>query len=392
MGARIWKEVLCRGRQRDRFGNWFAIGSKQIADAYRNANKMVSRGVPVPCVWEHQNAHAGDPAEARARYAKFTFGHIAGARINDRGNLDLLHDVPDAKDADQLLKTRYVSPKVFPVGFSDSRGGEYAGATIAHVAATPTPVQWWQRPFEFSQSKALYLSYTSEGDAVAEEAKDSAGSTSGRPDDEFQRLVDALREVGLTVPDEVNDIAGLIIAVKAGGKPRGDNDDDDDDDEDDEEFTLPPESGSEVEPAPASTPSGATPGNVPTLMSDERAAPLRNVTRRDLAHRARRLWETGRVDRPTAQRMLGELKVVELSFTTAGDLHGCKIASEIAAYERLPKGLAWKPNGQRPKGEPLEMSLTLESPPSQLAGTKGVDPAVLKYQEELARNLSAGTK
>jgi len=38
--------------------------------------------------------------------------------------------------------------------------------------------------------------------------------------EEFDVLLEALRDAGLTIPDEVTDVRGLIIAVKAGGGPR----------------------------------------------------------------------------------------------------------------------------------------------------------------------------
>jgi hypothetical protein len=37
---------------------------------------------------------------------------------------------------------------------------------------------------------------------------------------EFSELIESLRDRGIVVPDEVIDMTGLIIAVKAGGGPR----------------------------------------------------------------------------------------------------------------------------------------------------------------------------
>ncbi|HYH65586.1 MAG TPA: hypothetical protein VD866_12890, partial [Urbifossiella sp.] len=171
MAWKEWKEVLLPGRQRDRHGNWFTITRRNIRQADRNVGLMLSRGVSIPTVWEHVKVEAGDTDARKAAYARYTFGHIGGRRINERGALELLHEGRDPRDREQLLKTRFVSPKVCP-GYSDSKGGEYRGTTIAHVAATPTPVQFWQRPFgaELSRRKSLYLSYTPEEREMADEA------------------------------------------------------------------------------------------------------------------------------------------------------------------------------------------------------------------------------
>ena len=63
MTIRLWKEVLLPGRQRDRHGSWFRFSRNDILAANRNCNRMLSRGVPIPCVWEHQDVEAGDSAE-----------------------------------------------------------------------------------------------------------------------------------------------------------------------------------------------------------------------------------------------------------------------------------------------------------------------------------------
>ena len=229
----IWKEVLLPGRQRSPEGEWYRFGPGHIRRAYRNTVKMLSRGVSLPCVWEHVGVEAGDDDGRKAAYAKHTFGHITAARINGRGALELEHEVPNADDVNTLRAVRFVSPKVYP-GYSDSRGGEYRGTTIAHVAATPTPVQFWQRPFELSRGKPLYLSYTPEGRQMADENDDKPEGGKGGDKPEggdggwLNRLIDALRERGMNIPDEVKDPEQLIIAVKSNGSAADDFDDDED--------------------------------------------------------------------------------------------------------------------------------------------------------------------
>lgn len=351
MGFRLWKEVLCRGRQQDRFGRWFTVDGGRIQESFRNANKMLERGVPIPCIWEHQQFEAkdADNPEKKARYAKLTFAHVGGARINDRGNLELRHDCSDPADVKQLRKVRYVSPKLCGAGYEDSRGGKYHGTTIAHVAATPTPVQFWQRPFEFSRDQAFYLSYTPEDAAMAKEDDEGKGGKpkgdEGDGNSELGSVIDALREKGITVPDEVIDWTGLVIAIKASGGSKSDDDlglDDDD-----------------------TTATTAAPG-APMLMSEERSKPLRTRDQKTAASRIRSLYKSGRITRDVATKKIREAESFEFSYSKAGDTNPNKLDAWIEAREDLPKHSAWKPKGD---ATDLELSETrVQDPPTHLTG------------------------
>lgn len=362
MAWELWKEVLVPGRFRDRHGDWFAYSPRQIAQAARNVGRMLSRGVPIPCIWEHVGVEANSPDDVKARYAKHTFGHVAGRRINGRGALELLHRGTDVRDRDQLLKTRFVSPKVYP-GYSDSRGGEYRGPTVAHVAATPTPVQWTQRPFELSRGKALFLSYTPE-DAMADDADtgkkggddegagkkggSGGGATSGGKKT-IADVIEALRSIGMNIPDEATDEAGLIIAIKAGGSAGLDDDGGDD---------LDDLTGG----ASGTTAAG---GGAPMLMSDARAEPLRRHSRKEATARVKALFASGRVDKPTAQRLLREVQAVELSFTRDGEMVSNKLWTKIEVLEDMPANSAWKATGH---ADGRELSTTTVDAPEQLTG------------------------
>lgn len=382
MGTRIWKETLCKGRQRDRWGNWFAFTSDDIRQAHRNVNRMLSRGVPVPCVWEHQPVEAGDPDEHRAAYAKYTFAHVAGSRINARGNLELLHDVPDPADVRQLAKTRFVSPKVYP-SYSDSLGGEYSGTTIAHVAATPNPVQTWQKPFELSRGKALYLSYTPEGKTVAEDTKPKDGDGDGKAGEtkaggkaSLMDVIAALKDVGMNIPDEVTDETGLVIAIKAsGGGGFGGSDDDD---ELDDELPL----GG----AGDTTVAGA---GGPVMMSNgPQTAQWAKAERADMKTRVKNLFATGRVDRPTARQLLRQVGTVEMSFTRDAE-PVCPLLKKIAEHEKKAANSAWQANG----GRSVDLSATAGFDlPEKLRGKEGTDTDVIKRQEELAQQYSVTAK
>lgn len=379
----VWKEVLCLGSGVDRWGRSFKITSQHIKQGHKNARLMLSRGVPCPLVWEHQQDIESNRipkdvkalAEWKRRYAKFTFGHVGGARINGRGNLELRHDVPDANDAKQLPKVRFVSPKLYP-SYSDSRGGRYEGTTIAHVAATPTPVQFWQKPFELSRDDAIYFSYTppdAEGSTVADDDKGDKGDKDKKGKDgkggagsggDLTALIEALREVNLTIPEEVTDIPGLIIAVKAGGKAGGGDDDLNLDDDD-------AASGADAGAGGGTGDTTAAGASAPMLMSDERAEPFRKMTRRDLGGRINKLMKSGRIDRPTAQKLINQAKSIELSFTQDAVLQPNALLTKIEAFESLPKGLAWTGKGGKQASEELELSTTrVDTPKNLTAGGK----------------------
>jgi hypothetical protein len=346
----MWKEVLLPGRQRAADGTWFTVTPADIRRAQANAAKMLSRGVPVPCIWEHLNVEAGDPEEWRAKYAKHTFAHVGGARLNGRGALELLHEGRDDRDRDQLLKTRFVSPKLYP-SYSDSRGGEYRGATIAHVAATPTPVQTWQRPFELSRANALYLSYLPEGDMPEPKKDDLPAGGAGKST--LADVIQALRDTGMNIPDEVTDEAGLVIAIKAGGASGGDDDDLDGD-------GLPDVDGA-----------GATAGGggPPMLMSmtDPTARKWAVDERKDMAARIRQAFATGRIDRPTAKQMLRQAGVVEMSFTRDAEPI-CPLLKKIADAEAKPEWSAWSPTTRQ---DGTSLSTTRVPAPDKLTGGGG---------------------
>lgn len=352
---RIWKEVLCQGRWRDARKRWFTIAPSDIKDAHKNARKMLARGLSVPCVWEHQNIEVGDEpsgtdiAEWKRNYARYTFGHIVDSRVNERGNLDLLHEVPDPQDAAQLVKTRFCSPKVYP-SFSDSRGGEYTGCTVAHVASTPTPVQHTQKPFafEFSSAAAPYLAYTppeknfpatrktpsrpvygesftewldgldlsaldpKEGNTVADKADDTDmdndDDAGGGMAGDLKMLVKALKARGINVSDKVGTLKELIIAVESNG---------------DAEMDEP-----EPEPEPADTAANADAattdaGGPPMVMSTLDANPVRKrravnaakPERDSAAKEIKALFERGMMTPSEFNQLNRQNAAFEMSFT-----------------------------------------------------------------------------
>lgn len=373
----VWKEVLCRGRQCDARGFWFEIGARDIKDGLKNAKLMLSRGVPVPGVWEHQDIEASHIplddaqklAEWKRRYAKYTFGHVAGARVNDRGNLDLAFHVPDEADRKQLAKSKFVSPKLYP-SYSDSRGGRYAGTTVAHVAATPTPVQFWQRPFavELSRNDALYLSFTPGADMADETETVEGEEASGKG--EMGALIEALRGAGLNIPDEVKDIAGLIIAVKASGAVEPDGD----------EFDM-GDDGADLDAGDGMDQTNPA-GGAPLMMS--MTHPDVNVRKQVqlwtgpekklLKQRVKALFSTGRIDATKGRQLARQIDGVSLSFTADAEAVS-PVHKQIADLEKKPANSAWTPRAGK-GGLNLSATRTVGAPSLGGAATaEGVEEA-----------------
>lgn len=215
-----------RDRRRDRYGRWFEFSDADIRDAHENIQKMLKRGVPIPLVFEHVDLEAGDDDEWRANYARHCFGHAGGSRISKAGSLEVRHDVVDPEDVKRLRKCKFVSPKIRP-GWWDSKGGEYTGATVTHIALTPSPVQYNQKPFELSDADGLFLSYADSAPAIAP-GQESSGAEKPPPcpgQDWWDDWLAGLGPVELSAtepPPEVNPVADEKSDDKGEKKDGGD--------------------------------------------------------------------------------------------------------------------------------------------------------------------------
>ncbi len=347
---------------------------------------MIGRGVRVPCVWEHQPG--ADPIELSrgdklANYVKHSFGEIRDARVYGKGVLWLEHEIYDPADAaTPQLKRLQVSPKLYP-GFSDSRGGEYRGAVVGHVAATPSPVQFWQKPFELSQGTALFLSYGNVGPDMAkeldEEMPEEVETPEVEPEEtpvggrsaELAALVDALREYGINIPDECEDLKHVIIAIKAakGGQGAVDG---------------MPASAGDQQTAPSAGP--------PMMMSDRRAvASHQKAQRKCMVADVKALYATGRIGRQKKLELERKIAAVELSFYEDGELTPNKLAVELEVLAALPANTAWKANGQTA----IELSNTeLEPHPESMTrgGPSKTEAEVVEETKRRARAYNPAAK
>jgi hypothetical protein len=291
---------------------------------------------PVPVCWEHRDdAKPGrlsrdDAASARA---KGTAGFVDKYEIDAKNRVFATVDVPDEVDARQAEKTRFCSPEIAP--FVDDKGKDW-GEVFTHVALTPRPVQTDQTPvtrLSLTYAGPIRLSVDpKEGKDMADEADDKgkkkpyeAPKNDTPVDEGIKAVIEALRGVGMNIPEEVKDCETLVVAIKASGS--GDEDYDDDDDQ---------------------TPENVGPANGPVQMSLQKANErAEKLTRKDLEREVDRLLKTGRITPPIATGLKTRLSTVRLSFDDNGDPKPNAVTAEIEAYKKLPANQSWSKRGKR---------------------------------------------
>ena len=233
----VWKETLLPGTMVDpKTKRQFTVTPEEVATGHKNLKRMYSKGLNVPSIWEHLDVEENDDEEWKANYARNTFGRVGDSKISKvrdveagiasrPGTLLVRFDVHDEKDAEQLKKTGFVSPKIYKSGYLDSQGEEYEGLTVAHIAASPTVVQWWQKPFKMSQDETLYLSCI-----VPKEPEVSRSS-----DDTSTRYEDWLAALDQLYPDDALTLSAIEEEEEEEEEEEPDDSDLEDEDADDED-------------------------------------------------------------------------------------------------------------------------------------------------------------
>jgi hypothetical protein len=185
-----------------------------------------------PLIWEHDwnaeaiplrvllSAMAGDERrEFAAGFAKNVFGHASRYYLRDeRGQPALWAEARIKADAAPRFEVaRYVSPRVD----HDYRAGDgtyWPGATVHHIAATPRPVQLSQLPVMLSgligpgrSRRSAILSRVFLGATMADEKDDEGGE--GGADAGLKKLLTALANFGINLPEGINSIEDLGLAI-----------------------------------------------------------------------------------------------------------------------------------------------------------------------------------
>ena len=162
--CKIWKDALLPGVWVTAKGQVFECTETDLRHFHDRTKEQIKHGAPIPWTWEHQHDDNGSKqlsaSDLLAKWAQNTGGHIHDVRLGDDGALEVLMDVDDA-DRPKLEATKYVSPDIRhnwrdrngPE--SDALGPYWPGQSFAHIAVTPMPVQYPQRPFDFSAPVSL---------------------------------------------------------------------------------------------------------------------------------------------------------------------------------------------------------------------------------------------
>lgn len=329
------KDVLYPGAYRLPDGRRVNYSRQEVERLAKRANEMLAHGLHIPVCWEHQDGIRVSRAERLADRARLNLGHVVAARAHPEGFLEIDIDVPNDEDAKRLPSARFVSPQ-FEFDITDSDDRKWDGRSLTHVAVTPRPVQHRQQPFRPKAQEALGVvsraverlsldGYLGEKEKMAEE-NDTSADDGGAEGGSLGDLIEALKGAGLSIPDEVQDIAGLIIAVKASSGNTADTTDSTD--------TIPDATGDTEGVSEAS--------GGPVMMSadaqkriDALEARLVQSERKSLERRVRDLLRLGKVPKAIHDRLLADLKTERLSLDQAGNLQAGKLLAQVEAYEAL---------------------------------------------------------
>ncbi len=235
--ARLRKDFLLPGTWTLADGRTVRYSRADAAEQVQRTNELVAAGVPIPLYREHQ----GTPGQfitpdylsmSVADKARNTLGWVEGAELDDAGIACAILQVPDDDDARNLAAIRFASPEL-AYDAPDGTGRVWRGRSMTHLAATPRPVQLGQRPFQrlsLNETDRRPVRLSLEGymadDTPTPDDADTPDVPDVKPDadtpqdlpgksDDFVALVQALRDAGLNIPDEVQDLQHLVIAVKA---------------------------------------------------------------------------------------------------------------------------------------------------------------------------------
>jgi hypothetical protein len=108
--------------------------------------RMKKKGLPVPIPWEHQEGAKPDPAARLANQAKHNAGHVDDMFLDRNGALWGKLNIPRDDHARQIKENvKFVSPEIDDEW--EDGDGEVWHDIITHVAVTPRPVHYKQKPF-----------------------------------------------------------------------------------------------------------------------------------------------------------------------------------------------------------------------------------------------------
>jgi len=402
--ATVWKDILWAGKWTYADGRVLRVSPATIRTALANGTRMLSSGLDVPFCWEHQPDTFPRPvemsstiygsADRRAEWAKNVLARVERYKtehVPGRGTVLFAGFDDSTLSRDEIARVRAcgkVSCRL-DLDFEDARGSghAYPGLSVSHVAITPKPVEPKQGPFLMGRGASKKTYYLGAAMADKMDDEDAIEPEPAEPVEELaepavmdgdgmddmqglSQLIEALRSRGDTIPDEVMDIAGLVIAIKAGGmKPT-----DGGGDPNGMDYSS---GGPQQAPAP------------PMMMSQSQMAAKRpnivQMDRRELSGRIKSLVSKGRISPVAAGALNREFTTFELSYTKDATVASFGLVAKIAAYEELPAGMVL--SRKSPGFQMSATTKTAERPEAYDVGTATLAQTIA-YQTELAKNHS----
>lgn len=324
--ATFVKEIASTGGWTLKDGRKFRLSPKDIRHLNRRAADMVSAGLHIPIAWGHQPVKPMSPADALAARVKNVIGHIEGVGLTAEGRLKGMSEINNPEDAAKLPSIKHVSPEI-QRDYKDSTGKVWPGLSITHVAVTAKPVNGGLKPFESVQMSEdggevyrLALDDVEGDEEIPEgetgEEDNEEEEAPGKPGKGMPVLIQALKDHGFTIPDGVNNLAKLIIAIQSN------------------------ENDSVSNKGDAAYDSAGITEATPALMSlddstDARDRIILRQEREGHQRRAAALVPGGKVDAKVAGRLKADLKAERLFIGPSGVVGG-KAVSRLEAYEALP--------------------------------------------------------
>lgn len=389
--TRIWKDGLLRGTWVTTKGQVFNCTDADL-DYFKGRTKaMMANGFKPPWTFEHQQDNDTDPTKLSssdylARWSKNTGGHIEDVRIATDGSaLEFLMDIDEA-DIPTLESIKFVSPDL-RTNWRDTYGPEmdehgpfWPGMSIAHVAVTPIPVQYPQKPFNFDVSAAMSLSQASvsvslssaifqlsagpkgkdmpfpppkdDDDTGADDAMDDMDDAAPKLDIETPkpptpptdpaggmnddaRRIQTLSEIIKPLGIDVHVTSGMTLgqyvdhlhtAFKTHQATKGP----------DADPSMPPPPDNNQIPQEPELPENNAPIMMSAAQTDKLKAVILKQSTKELANRIGVLYKAGYIDDTIRKKLANEVGAVQLSsVSNDGELLPNSVLTRIEAYEDL---------------------------------------------------------
>lgn len=225
MAYRVWKDSWAPGDYVLLDGRPVSYTAREIAQGVRRLKALVKAGWYVPLAdghaLENQPRPASQLAQDLADRLHRTFGQVVDARQRPDGVAEFLCEVHDDRDKDLLRQKPWVSPQLHESWPPEKP--VWRGPTPTHLAVCEQPIwtgEAGQRAFQLSRDRrprppVVQLGLAKRGAAMAEGEDKDTDTGGGDMDTCPPAIVDALRESGMSIPEEAKTVNEVVVAIKA---------------------------------------------------------------------------------------------------------------------------------------------------------------------------------